>query len=217
MIPSMRPVALFKIRFQNAIIPYPEVHQTQREHPLKSEPSVLTGDERATAIAQILDAYPHAAFRCLADYYLMQSKGDALPVRATFDMMAIYKIAERLVLIDLEGEVDGFHRFKWRYAGTGLRRLVGVEMTGRYLDDVAEPDNARMAATIYREMIETRAPHVWRHNVRVQEEDRRFLDYDRFLLPLADDQGACRHLIGVYAFDDSKPDDGEEGEDGSNQ
>ena len=56
--------------------------------------------------------------------------------------MKICKIAARLVMVDLEGDLDGERRFRWRMAGTALRVLVGFEMTGRYLDEAAAPGTA---------------------------------------------------------------------------
>lgn len=120
---------------------------------------MIDNDQRSLAIEQALQTYPFPAFRRLALYYQAQTKGSGIPRLKDLDLMQFYKIADRLVLIDLEGDLDGDHRFRWRMAGTSLRSLVGIEMTDRYLDEVAEARTAEEGAKSYRHVLRTGEPH----------------------------------------------------------
>lgn len=71
--------------------------------------------------------------RELFDYWL-QSAGDRLmPARADFDPLKVPRLLPHLALIDLRA---GFDEGLFRLAGTHLRDIYGVEITGRRLTDV---------------------------------------------------------------------------------
>jgi len=165
--------------------------------------ALIAGEQRVRTLDAILKQFPNPAFRRLTYFYLAHSKDGEPPCIGDIDLMEIYKIADRLVLIDLEGDVAGKHRFKWRLAGTALRQIVGLELTGQYLDDVAEEKTANEAGRIYCQVLTNGAPHAWRHKVMIQAMNRNYVQYDRLLLPLADEEGHLRHLIGVYSYGDS--------------
>jgi len=150
---------------------------------------------------EIFEKYPHESFRRLYNFWTRHGSPDGPARLAGLDLMEIYPIVPMLVLVDLEGEMTGEHRFKWRLAGTLLRNLVGVEMTGRYLDEIATPEMTVLSDETYCGILRTREPHVWRQEVAIQTTDRSYVEYDRLLLPLLGASGEAEHLIGVYAFD----------------
>ena len=143
--------------------------------------------------------YP-PSFAKLVDYYARQG-GGAAPRLSDIELMDIYDLVPDMVLIDLEGALEGAHRFRWRLAGGNLGHVIGLEMTGRYLDEIAAPATAAEADETYCRVLKTGEWHAWRHRVDVQAADRQHLEYVRLLMPLLDETGAPRHLIGIYDFD----------------
>lgn len=146
----------------------------------------------------ILEDHPYPEFRELAAVWRRHGGGDTLPRRRSIDLMDTYRIAANLVVLDLEGDFDGVCRFRWRYAGSALRTLAGMEITGRYDADVFHPEHLDRLRTVYADILRTGQPHAWRHHVISPDQSRDFLYYHRLMLPLADDAGEPRHLIGVY-------------------
>jgi hypothetical protein len=156
-----------------------------------------------TALDDILTEFPFDSFRVLAAFW-RESAGDAgeLPVIDDLDLVKAWKIASRLVVLDLHGPLEGAHRYRWRYAGTMLRDLAGFEMTGCFDDEVFPSDRLKDMRTVYDEMLRTGAPHAWHYHALTKDRDREFLWYWRLMLPVADADGRPRHLVGVYQPDD---------------
>jgi hypothetical protein len=142
----------------------------------------------------------HADYVTLFDFWRAGCHDSAeIPKLRDLDLMDIYSIAPNIVIIDMEGGGDG-RRFLWRYAGSGIRHLTGMEITNRYVDEIYDPDAKERCEEIYNNVCETHQPHAWEYSVRVAGYDNSSRDYERLLLPVANDNGETRHLIGLYIF-----------------
>ncbi len=141
------------------------------------------------------------AFRKLHDFWSSHCIDGRPPCLNALDLMEIYDVASDLVIIDLEGELDSVHRYRWRYAGNNLRFLVGVEMTSKYLDEIATPEMAEISDRVYGQILRTLEPHLWRQRVTIRKFDRSYVEYDRVLYPVLDRGDRPTHLIGAYDFE----------------
>lgn len=150
----------------------------------------------------LLTEFPFEDFIQLATFWRASCAGDCIPVRSSVDLMALYRLAPRLVVLDAEGDLDGAVRFKWRYAGGAMRTLAGFELTGLYDDDVYPSEQLCIVREIYGTILKTGDPHAWRYHVVSRDGQRDYWYYHRLLLPMADDAGRSRHLLGVYVLED---------------
>mgnify|MGYP003673224380 CR=1 FL=1 len=113
---------------------------------------------------------------------LWQSKlnGDALPSRQDFDFGELKDHLGWLVLVDVEREPL---RFRYRLIGTNITELAGRDMTGRYFDELYEPDIAQSATASYRRIVETRWPT--RVSASLHHASRGHLTFEAIDLPLS--------------------------------
>ena len=155
----------------------------------------------------------HNDYRILIDFWRARKPADMLaPYLRGFELMDIYPIASRLVIVDAETADDGALRYRWRYAGSELRNFIGVELTHRYLHDTADEDTARVTAGIYADLARNGGHHYWERKLGLIDGARSYLSYTRLILPLLAGDGTVRHFIGLYVLpkrplssDDIKP------------
>ncbi|MEQ8667002.1 MAG: PAS domain-containing protein [Rhodospirillales bacterium] len=127
-----------------------------------------------------------------------------IPRRADLELMDLHAIAPRLVMIDVESDDNGQPLYKWRFSGTFLRDVIGVEMTGMYLHEVADAETARQTVEAYRSVVKRHEAHFWTRNIGIQSLDRSFVTYSRLILPLLGTGDDVEHMIGVYVFDETR-------------
>ena len=127
-----------------------------------------------------------------------------IPRRTAIDLMELRVIAPRMVLIDRETGEPGSSLYKWRFSGTFLRDIIGVEMTGRYLHEVADTETLRQTIEAYDSVVNKHEANFWTRNIGIQTEDRSYISYSRLILPLLGDADEVEHMIGVYVFDESR-------------
>jgi hypothetical protein len=75
----------------------------------------------------------HPKLKRLYDYWLSIHPGTRLPGRQHVDPTAIPDLLSYVFLIDIERNPL---RFKYRLVGTEYARMMGHDLTGRYLDEV---------------------------------------------------------------------------------
>jgi hypothetical protein len=97
--------------------------------------------------------------------------------------------------------IDTLHRplrFRYRVFGSEIARRLGLEMTGRLVDDYPLPEHRALVQRRYAETITARQPTVAYH-------DRRSLDeqlhhYESLVLPLSTDGTEIDMLMAGFAF-----------------
>ncbi len=152
-----------------------------------------------TVVALAPDAL-HPNLRALLNYWQARIGPDGrLPAYADVDLMDLYRIATHLIVADIVGDIP-HENYVWRYAGSTLRDIWGVELTGRSIHQSHDGDLAVDAIAIYREMARDRTHHYWLRPAGVFGADKSHIHYERVMVPFAGADGSCRHLMGVYAF-----------------
>mgnify|MGYP003979458289 FL=1 len=140
----------------------------------------------------------HEDYATLFEFWRSACTSDEdCPKLRALNLMDVYLIAPRLVIIDVEGDAPD-RRFRWRYAGTGIRYLTGVEMTNRYADEMFTNHAREQCNAVYGGICDTGQPHFWHYSVSLQDSRLSYREYGRLLLPVMDDDGKVSHLICVY-------------------
>lgn len=86
----------------------------------------------------------HSDYRILIDFWRARKPADKhAPYLRGFELMEIYPIASRLVIVDSEPTDSGVLRYRWRYAGSELRNFIGLYVlpTLRVADEDVKPQN----------------------------------------------------------------------------
>jgi hypothetical protein len=102
----------------------PVVQQILVQHPSMAEAARLRHAIRAEEIGEFLDAW------------LAMHPGDRLPGRQHFEPLDLIKLWPNMVFVDVHRDP---YRFLVRVHGTKVVEAVGVDATGRYLEE-AIPD-----------------------------------------------------------------------------
>lgn len=152
-------------------------------------------------------------FTRLIDYWRsLVPEGSKAPGMAAFDPMAVYDIAPFLALVDVVAQKNSDHRYKWRFAGTGICRATGVEITGQWVDDfVTDPKSYAEVANSYNHVVANIEMDFWQRRIAIASEPQLQCfnavsthDYQRLSLPLLDGDGAqVGQLVSYYKFADS--------------
>jgi hypothetical protein len=116
-----------------------------------------------------------------------------MPTRADIDPTTIGK--DLLPWIALTEVIDGGARFRFRLCGTGLAAIAGLDLTGRYVDEL-NPSQAYADYIIglYRLVVARRRPvySVTSYGATSSSPRRRT---ERLICPLGDDGGAVTMCI----------------------
>ena len=149
-------------------------------------------------------------FARLIAYWRSLTPADAMaPCCDDFDLMAVYGIAPFLALVEVvPGENEDF-RFKWRFSGTGIRRILGAEITGKWVDEfVHDKTSYEKVRHSYLRVVHQVQPDFWECRIRIGSSihalhdsiDPAF-DYRRLSLPLLDSAGEqVIRMVCYYSF-----------------
>ena len=139
-----------------------------------------------------LDDLRDERLRRLYLYWQDKCGSRRMPSREDVDPVDLTYCLGYLCLVDVEpGEPP---RFRFRVDGSNCVNISGIEMTGRYVDEIPQSDYRTVMETAYRQLARTKAPHfyaddeVW--------DDRRYRT-EGLLLPLSNDGETVNMLIDV--------------------
>jgi hypothetical protein len=108
-----------------------------------------------------------------------------MPARADIDPATIGK--DLLPWIALTEVIDGGARFRFRLCGTGLAGIAGLDLTGRYIDELnPNPAYAEYIIELYRLVVARRRP-VYSETGYVATTTSPRRRTSRLLCPLSDD------------------------------
>lgn len=130
--------------------------------------------------------------RRLYDYWHEKRGSRLMPSREDIDPVDIAFCLGYLCLIDVEA--GDKLRFKFRVDGSNCVSISGMEMTGRYVDEIELSDYREVMETAYRQIYETKAPHYYSDDEIW--DDRRYRT-EGILLPLSNNDDAVNMLIDV--------------------
>jgi len=131
-------------------------------------------------------------------YWRSKAPSGGIPARADLDPLDIPQLLPRIALIDVEQE-EGRPQFRYRLAGTEIVERAGRDPTGKSFAELYEGAYLEQALATYREIVETRQPHLSRRRFPV-ESGRDFLSYDRLILPLGRDHRTVDMLLLCTVF-----------------
>jgi hypothetical protein len=128
--------------------------------------------------------------RELFDYWLRAAGERPMPARGDLDPLRVPRLLPHLGLIDLRG---GFDQGLFRLAGTRLRDIYGMEITGRRLRDVFSGDCAAYWQRIHSRVASEAMPAHGVVRGPAQGRDHVVLFWLR--LPLSDDGGRVDRIL----------------------
>lgn len=120
--------------------------------------------------------------RQIFDYWYALADVRQMPARSDIDPCAIREFLPHIGLIDITG---GMHNAFVRLAGSRLRDVYGLELTGRCLGELEWGSKRTYWQTVYREILENGAPRSGVVNGPLNK--REHLELHWLRLPLSDD------------------------------
>jgi len=154
------------------------------------DPSAVMADNDRLGQATQLDA----RFRQLIDYWSARCGPGRLPARRQIRPEELPGLLPYLILYDIVTLPEGY-RFRVRLIGTHFVELLGKEISGRFLDEVAyAPRYAELHQRLVR-VIDTKRPDFGIASLNNPERD--FIQYGHLTLPLAEDGEHVDMLLGA--------------------
>jgi hypothetical protein len=135
--------------------------------------------------------------RLLTDWEVRRHDRE-FPSRADFTPHDFQYLIGNLSLLDVRYDPL---RFRYRVHASNLARRIGMELTGKWVDEIPNPVHADGARTHFTEVIERRTPIVYRR-------DHEFVidnlphDCEILALPLAADGRTIDMLMSAFVWDE---------------
>ncbi len=145
-----------------------------------------------------LNAFAHVKaerLRRLLRHWLECRGGAVAPKRSAIDPTAIGPILSSVWLCDYE---PADRRFRMRLAGEEINRLYGRNVTQCYFEEIIAPALLSDVMQRYRRVVEQ--PAIMHCGGHIYLASNRSEVGERLVLPLADDSGAIRHVIGASVY-----------------
>lgn len=140
-------------------------------------------------------AEPRGICADLLAYWDRQRGARDLPARADLDPLHIPRLLPFITLYDLVG--DDTPRFRYRLVGTAVVGASRLELTGKFADDMLNPDIRDEALGYYHEAAKNRR---WLcHDAEYVDERGRTRGYQRIILPLSEpDKPVNMLMLGAF-------------------
>lgn len=127
--------------------------------------------------------------RRLYAYWDDKRGGREFPGRSDIDPLEMRFALGNVSLIDVLYDPL---RFRYRLHGSIIAERLGVDMTGRFVDEIVEPDRRTFVEENFRTVVSTRQP-LARSGQRTL--DRRLWNFDSIILPLGLHDGVINMLL----------------------
>lgn len=135
--------------------------------------------------AEIVATVAHPDLHRLYDYWCARAAPGGLPSRRDIDPLDMDFMLGNLILVDVVRDpARPSPRFRYRLVGANLVNTLGLEMTGRMLDEHPDPHFREVAMRVYARVVEGARPTAARRDTVVDGRVRR---YEAIHLPLAAD------------------------------
>ncbi len=128
----------------------------------------------------------------LVQYWRGKGRDGRLPARADIDPLDFRTLLGRVLLVDVLRE-SGALRYRYRLFGTEFYFYHGSDLTGRYLDAIANAEFRAELLAQYDAAVTTRQPQYMTYDYIVEAERHRF---HAVLLPLANDGETVDMVLG---------------------
>jgi len=134
------------------------------------------------------------SLRQLYAYWDEKRRGRRFPARADIDPLELGFVLGNLSLIDV---LQDPLRFRFRLQGTMAVSRLGYDLTGKFVDEIPDPEYRRVTLDTYRKVVEQARPM---RAVREQMYDLKTHRYEIVWLPLSDDDETINMLIACVAL-----------------
>jgi hypothetical protein len=172
-------------------LPPLSIYPDDSPHTAHTEDATLTRADQAIRAQLIVPEQSE-----LFDYWRSKSVDGAYPTRSDIQPGEMRALLPSLSIMDvIDGEPP---RLRFRLAGTRLRDYLGVEVTGRHLDEFDLGDQVEYWQAAYREVIRAGRPAQGVIPLVPWNQPNVFQFWLR--LPLMDDQGRISMVLGHDAF-----------------
>lgn len=145
------------------------------------------------------DQIGSAAIRQLFNYWQSKCPPGGIPRRADIDPAEIPSLMPNLLIADIE---DAPFRVRYRLVGTKVVQMTGYEFTGKYLDEIALPNDEGPFQECYQLACETKTPVLTRIKWRLTEDTTE--EYDICILPLSDDGRRVNMALAIECYETVK-------------
>jgi hypothetical protein len=135
------------------------------------------------------DSIEHSDLRTLYDYWNERRRGRRWPSRADINPLDLKFALGNLSLIDVSREPL---RFTFRLAGTLLSQRLGMDFTGKSVDEIPDANYRADVSAVYGKMVETGEPTVSLGERVLDGKPRRF---ETLRLPLSEDGKSVTMLL----------------------
>jgi hypothetical protein len=131
-------------------------------------------------------------------YWRSKAPEGRLPGRSDIDPLEVPDLLPWLTLVDAIREGERL-RLRCRLIGTEVVARFGRDITGLYAEEAYPADYLAKALETYAAIIESRCPNLSRHQIPIAGRDH--AEYDRLILPLAEDGETVDMFLACFAFD----------------
>jgi hypothetical protein len=136
-------------------------------------------------------------FRTLYELWHAACRPGRLPSRQDFDPTALPpRLLAQILLFDCVPAGEGW-RFRFRVAGTAFHDLIGIEATGRFLDEIAPPERAQPVQSALEAIVTTGRPVYLAGRLTLVNRD--YVRVCRLGLPLAQDGEHVDMVLAIFA------------------
>ena len=144
------------------------------------------------SLLRSLDDLHDERLRRLYLYWQEKRGARGMPSRNDIDPVDLPFCLGYLCLVDVEHSDP--MRFRFRVDGSNCVNISGIEMTGRYVDEIPQSDYRTVMETAYRQLALTKAPYFYADD---EVWDGRRYRTEGILLPLSPDDQTVNMLIDV--------------------
>jgi hypothetical protein len=152
----------------------------------------------ARSIEGLLARIEHPILKRMVAFWDEKRAGRDWPLRADFDPLEFWFAVGYVSLIDVILAPDR-RRYFFRLDGTRQVDLFGVDFTGKFLDQVYDPEGLRVAEQSYGAAVEQGEPQ---YHVRQVEFHGRPIQYEVVILPLSRTGARVDMLMTVVTRDE---------------
>lgn len=132
-------------------------------------------------MVEFRDRIRHPQLQLLYDYWRERRAGRRFPSRADIDPVDLKFALGNVTLIDVLRDPL---RFRFRLAGSLFAQRIGMDLTGKLVDEIPDPEYRAQVLQVYTRMAETGEPTIALSERLFDGEPRKF---ETLRLPLSDD------------------------------
>lgn len=126
-------------------------------------------------------------------YWHGKRRGRRFPSRADIDAIELKPVLGNILLVDVVSQADDTERFRYRLFGTEFIFYHGRDMTGRWLDEIANTGFRDELIGLYREVVHAGEMRTLSYDYLVDNRRHRF---QAVLLPLSTDGRQVDIVLG---------------------